>query len=49
MATALNKNAAPTPIAIRVNILRFQLMMERQPRWKNGQPAQKTTGVVSAN
>jgi hypothetical protein len=36
-------------MAIRVNMLRFRLRSERQPRTKNGQPAQRTTGVVSAN
>src|SRR4030088_1995805 len=36
-------------MAMRVNMLRFRLTIERQPRTKNGQPAHRTTGVVRAN
>src|ERR1700736_5941019 len=36
-------------MAISVNMLRCRLTKERQPRTRNGQPAQRTTGVVSAN
>src|SRR2546423_2413790 len=36
-------------MAIRVNMLRCRLSNERQPRTKNGQPAQRTTGVVRTN
>ena len=36
-------------MAISVNMLRWRLMMEAQPRWKNGHPAQRTTGVARAN
>jgi hypothetical protein len=34
---------------ISVNMFRFQVTIDRQPRWKNGQPAHSTTGVASAN
>src|ERR1043166_1899449 len=36
-------------IAMRVNMLRWRLSRERQPRTKNGQPAHRTTGVVRTN
>ena len=36
-------------MAISVNILRLRVTNERQPRTKNGQPAQRTTGVANAN
>src|SRR5437660_6914820 len=36
-------------MAMRVNMLRFRLSNERQPRTKNVQPAQRTTGVVRTN
>ncbi len=49
IATALKMNAAPTPMAISVNMFKCRVRMERQPRWKNGQAAHPTTGVVSAN
>ncbi len=41
--------AVPVPSAISVNMLRLRLTSEAQPRWKNGAPAQKTTGVARAN
>src|SRR5580693_2072075 len=34
---------------ISVNILGLRLTSEVQKRWKNGQPAQSTTGVANAN
>src|SRR5947209_9111449 len=34
---------------MRVNILRCRLSKDLQPRTKNGEPAQRTTGVLSAN
>jgi P-type Cu+ transporter len=37
------------PMAISVNILRLRVFSEAQPRSKNGQPAQRTTGVARAN
>ena len=36
-------------MAISVNMFKCRVSSERQPRRKNGQPAQSTTGVVSAN
>ncbi|CEG07155.1 hypothetical protein BN961_00537 [Afipia felis] len=39
----------PVPIAINVNMLRFHVATERQPRTKNGAPAHSTTGVASAS
>ena len=37
-------------MAIRVNMFRrLRLRSEVQPRWKNGQPAHRTTGVARAN
>ena len=39
----------PVPIAISVNMLRLRVTSDCQPRSKNGQPAQSTTGVASAN
>src|SRR4051794_28040179 len=36
-------------MAMSVNMLRWRLSKERQARTKKGQPAQRTTGVVSAN
>lgn len=45
MATTLYSQATPVPIAMSVNILRERCLTEYQPRWKNGQPAQSTTGV----
>src|SRR5439155_4288461 len=41
--------AVPTPIAINVNMLRLRLTIEAQPRWKNGQPPQRATGVARAS
>ena len=37
------------PIAISVNMLRLRVSSDCQPRTKNGQPAQSTTGVANAN
>ena len=37
------------PIAISVNMLRLRVSSDCQPRTKNGQPAQSTTGVAKAN
>ena len=39
----------PVPIAISVNMLRFRVSSERQPRTKNGAPAHSTTGVASTS
>src|ERR1700723_859850 len=36
-------------MAISVNMLRLRFLREAQPRWKNGHPAQTTTGVASTN
>ncbi len=40
--------ATPVPSAIRVNMLRWPVRTDCQPRTKNGQPAHSTTGVASA-
>ena len=37
------------PTAISVNMLRLRVSSDCQPRTKNGQPAQSTTGVAKAN
>ena len=34
---------------MRVNIFGDRLMIDCHPRWKNGQPAQRTTGVLRMN
>ena len=39
----------PVPMAMSVNMLRLRLTIDAQPRWKNGQPPQRTTGVARAN
>ena len=44
VATTLNENAALTPRAISVNMLRLPVMTERAPRTRNGQPHHSTTG-----
>ena len=49
VATTLNSQATPVPIAIRVNMFSFMVRTEVQPRWKNGQPAHSTTGVASTS
>ena len=36
-------------MAISVNMFRWRVTRERQPRTKNGQPAHQTTAVASAN
>ena len=36
-------------MAISVNMLRWPVTIERKPRSKNGQPAQRTTGVARAS
>ena len=46
VATTLNSQATPVPIAIRVNMFSFMVRTEVQPRSKNGQPAHSTTGVA---
>src|SRR5882672_3769754 len=48
-AATLKPYAVPTPKAIRVNMFRWRVRSEFQPRTKNGQPAQRTTGVVKMN
>jgi hypothetical protein len=49
VATIENSQAAPVPSAISVNMLRLRVTTECQPRTKNGQPAQSTTGVASTS
>ena len=49
VATTLNSQATPVPIAISVNMFRFMVRTEVQPRWKNGQPPHNTTGVASTS
>jgi hypothetical protein len=49
VATIENSQAAPVPSAISVNMFRLRLTTDCQPRTKNGQPAQSTTGVASAS
>jgi hypothetical protein len=39
----------PVPSAISVNMLSLRVTSDRQPRTKNGQPAQSTTGVASTS
>ena len=46
VATTLNSQATPVPIAMRVNMFSFIVRTEVQPRSKNGQPAHSTTGVA---
>lgn len=46
VATTLNSQATPVPIAMRVNMFSFMVRTEAHPRWKNGQPAHSTTGVA---
>ena len=48
-ATTLASQATPVPIAINVNMLRLRVTSECQPRTKNGQPAQSTTGVANSS
>src|SRR5712691_10311563 len=48
-AATLKPYAVLTPRAIRVNIFRWRVRSEIQPRTKNGQPAQRTTGVAKRN
>jgi hypothetical protein len=48
VAIMLYDQATPVPMAIRVNMLRLRLTSDAQPRSKNGQPAQSTTGVASS-
>ena len=48
-ATTLKLQAASTPMAIRLNMLRFIVRNERTPRTRNGQPDQRMTGVPSTN
>ena len=43
----LNKYAAPVPIPIRLNMLRFHVLNDTHARTKNGQPPHSTTGVAS--
>src|SRR5260370_25759687 len=51
VATMLYRYATPVPIAISVNMLVLRFTTDAQPRWKNGQPHQRTTGVarISSN
>ena len=49
VATTLNRYATPVPMAISVNMLVLRFTTEAQPRWKNGQPPQRTTGVASSS
>src|SRR5229473_420238 len=47
VATTLYRYATPVPIAISVNTLSLRFTTYAHPRWKNGQPHQRTTGVAS--
>ncbi len=49
VATTLYAKATPTPIAIKVNMLRLRVTTDCQPLTKNGQPAQRTTGVAKTS
>ena len=49
VATTLNSQATPVPIAISVNMFRFMVRTDVQPRSKNGQPPHSTTGVASTS
>src|SRR5205807_2419228 len=49
VATTLNTNATPVPSAISVNMFRLRLTTDAHPRWKNGQPPQRATGVASTS
>ena len=42
-------NAAPTPIDTSVNMLRWRVTIDVQPRRKKGHPAHSTIGAVSAS
>ena len=44
--TTLYAQATPVPSAISVNMFRLRLTTDAQPRSKNGQPPQRTTGVA---
>ena len=46
VATTLNSQATPVPIAISVNMFSLRVRTDVQPRTKNGQPAHSTTGVA---
>ena len=46
-AYRLKKYAAATPSPMRLNMLSCHVRKERQPRSRNGQPAQSTTGVAN--
>src|SRR6266853_1496027 len=48
-AATLKPYAVPTPRLIRVNMFRWRVRSEFQPRTKNGRPAQRATGVVKRN
>src|SRR5260370_12756656 len=47
VATTLYRYATPVPNAISVNMLVLRFITDAHPRWKNGQPHQRTTGVAS--
>src|SRR5271154_2036855 len=49
VAATLNRYATPVPIAISVNMLVLRFTTDAHPRWKNGQPPHRTTGVASAS
>lgn len=49
VATTENSHATPVPIAMSVNMLRFRVRTDAQPRTKNGHPAHSTTGVASTS
>ena len=46
-ANTLNRKAAATPSAMRLNMLSRHVVNDRQPRSRKGQPAHSTTGVAS--
>src|ERR1700674_3164355 len=49
VATTLYTYATPVPMAISVNMLVLRFTTDAHPRWKNGQPPQRTTGVASSS
>src|SRR6202521_233868 len=49
VATTLYTYATPVPIAISVNMLVLRFTTDAHPRWKNGQPPHRTTGVASGS
>ncbi len=46
VATMLYAQATPVPMAMSVNMFKLRVSSDCQPRTKNDQPAQSTTGVA---